>query len=182
MDVKLGAGKATGMFFHAPANTPLPTSLEGILSEPWVSGGDVKQDGIILGTNRSTQPLKNWANKAVRVIMTDHTETVQSPLMDTTEESLTVVVGEENVNVTEATTQHGRMVDANLSPDDLPAPRAFIWLMKDGDDLMALGTTRGQVSALENVSFVPNDGITWTPTITCLEPIHLIMDDGQKTT
>lgn len=182
MDVKLGAGKATGMFFHAPANTPLPTSLTAALATPWVSGGDVTVDGITLGTNRSTSPLKNWANKVKRVIMTDHTETVQSPLMDTTDDSLKVVVGEENVTITEATTQHGRMVDANLSPDDLPAPRAFIWLMKDGDDLMALGTTCGQVSALENVSFVPGAGITWTPTITCIEPLHMIMDDGQTTT
>ena len=146
MDVKLGLGLATGMFFHAPAGTALPTY--------------------------PAEALK-------RVILTDHSETIQAPIMDTTEESLKTVVGAENVTTTAAASGHGKLVKVNLSDGDLPEPEAFLWLMKDGDAMIAIGCERGQVTATENVSFAPGGAINWTPTITGLDDgFQLIMDEG----
>ena len=166
MDVKLGTGLATGMFFHAPAGTALPTYPAEELGAAWKEVGDVSDAGITLATNKSTTVLKNWANVVKRVILTDHNETIQAPVMDTTEESLKTVVGEKNVTTTAAATGHGKLVKVNLSDGDLPEPEAFLWLMKDGDDLIAIGCTNGQVTAVDNVSFAPNSAINWTPTIT----------------
>lgn len=159
-DVKLGTGKATGMFYHAPAGTALPTSLSTTLASTWKHVGDVSDAGITLGLNKSVTNLKNWANKIKRSILTDHSETIQAPIMDTTKESLKTVVGEKNV------TEANGVVKVNLSDGDLPAPEAFLFLMKDGDDLMAIGCSYGQITAVENVAFTPGDAIKWTPTIT----------------
>lgn len=53
--------------------------------------------------------------------------------------------------------------------------------MKDGDAMIAIGCTKGQISAVENVTFAPNAGITWTPTITALEGgMKLILDEGPQ--
>jgi hypothetical protein len=41
--------------------------------------------------------------------------------------------------------------------------------MKDGDDLIGIGCSNGQVTAVDNVSFAPNNAINWIPTITALE-------------
>ena len=102
MDVKLGLGLATGMFFHAPAGTALPTYPAEALDSAWEEVGDVSDAGITLATNKSTTVLKNWANVVKRVILTDHSETIQAPIMDTTEESLKTVVGDDNVTTTAA--------------------------------------------------------------------------------
>ena len=181
-ETKLGIGLATGMFFHAPAGTALPDYPAAQLAEAWEEVGDITEDGIVLATDKNTENLKNWAKVIKRVIMTDHTETIQAPIMDTTEESLKVVVGEDNVQVTPANAQHGKIVKANLSDGNLPEPEAFLFLMKDGDDMIAIGAEKAQISGVDNVSFAPNSGITWGVTITAMEDgFQLIMDDGQKT-
>lgn len=171
MDVKLGLGRATGMFYHAPANTALPTSLSGTLDTAWVHVGDVTDAGITLALNKTSTNLRNWANVIKRVIVTEHSETVQSPIMDTTAESLKAVFGEDNVTVS------NDKVNVNLSSSSLPDAEAFLWIMKDGDDLLAIGCTNGQVTAVDNVSFAPNNAINWVPTITALDSgFKLIME------
>lgn len=168
MDVKLGLGLATGMFYHAPAGTALPTDPTAAVPNTWTHVGDVSDAGITLALNKSATNLKNWANKIKRVIMTDHSETIQSPIMDTVEEALKTVVGASNV-----TTASG-VITVNLSDGDLPEQEAFLWVMKDGDDMMMIGCSYGQVSAVDNVTFAPGAAINWTPTITAMG------DDGFK--
>lgn len=168
MDVKLGLGLATGMFYHAPAGTALPTDPTVAIPNTWTHVGDVSDAGITLALNKSATNLKNWANKIKRVIMTDHSETIQSPIMDTVEEALKTVVGASNV-----TTASG-VITVNLSDGDLPEQEAFLWVMKDGDDMMMIGCSYGQVSAVDNVTFAPGAAINWTPTITAMG------DDGFK--
>ena len=170
-DVKLGLGKATGMFYHAPAGTALPTTLSTALPSAWVDAGDVTDAGITLAMEKSVTNLRNWANQIKRSILTEHSETIQSPLMNTTEESLKVVVGEDNVTVA------NDVVTVNLSDGKLPPEEAFLWLMKDGDDLIGIGCSKGQVTAVDNVSFAPNNAINWIPTITALDAgFKLIME------
>ena len=162
-DVKLGLGRATGMFYHAPAGTALPTSLSEALPAAWEDAGNVTDAGITLALNKSVTNLRNWANVVRRVLLTEHSETIQSPLMDTTEDSLKVVVGEDNV------TTANNVITVNLSDGELPPPEAFLWIMKDGNDLIGIGCSNGQVTAVDNVSFAPNNAINWIPTITALE-------------
>ena len=179
MDVKLGLGLATGMFYHAPAGTALPTYPGETLGAAWVEVGNVSSDGITLATDKSTESLRNWANVIKRVIMTEHTETIKAPIMDTTEEALKTVVGAANVTTTAAAAGHGALVNVNLSAGDLPAEEAFLWIMKDGDAMICIGCEKGQVMAVENVSFAPGGAITWTPTVTALDDgFQMIIDEG----
>ncbi len=181
-DTKLGLGRATGMFYHAPAGTALPESPAATLDAAWTMVGDVTEDGITLSTDKTTENLRNWALVIKRVIMSEHTETIQSPLMDTTEEVLKTVLGEANVTVTPANSTHGKVVSANLSANALPPEEAFLWVMKDGDDIMAIGCSRGQIMSMEDVAFQPSAAINWTPTVTALgDGFKFLWDDGQTT-
>lgn len=174
MDVKLGTGLATGMFYHAPAGTALPTDPTDTLTSDWVHVGDVSDAGITLSIEKSTENLRNWANAVKRVILTEHSETIQAPIMDTTEESLKTVMGEDNVSNTNG------VITVNLSSGKLPDEEAFLWVMKDGDDMIMIGCTHGQVSAVESVTFAPGSAINWTPTITAMgeDGFQLIMKDA----
>ena len=175
MDVKLGTGLATGMFYHAPAGTALPTDPTDTLTSDWVHVGDVSDEGITLSIEKSTENLRNWANAVKRVILTEHSETIQAPIMDTTEEALKTVMGEDNVSNTDG------VITVNLSSGKLPDEEAFLWVMKDGDDMIMIGCTRGQVSAVESVTFAPGSAINWTPTITAMgeDGFKLIMKDAE---
>ena len=168
METKLGTGRAPGMFYHAAAGTALPTDPSASLAASWTEVGDVSDAGITLALNKTSTNLRNWANVIKRVIMTDHSETIQAPIMDTTDESLKTVVGTKNV------TKSNGVVTVSLSDSDLPAEEAFLFVMKDGDDLIMIGCSYGQVTAVENVAFQPGSAINWTPTITATG------DDGFK--
>ncbi len=248
-ETKLGIGLATGMFFHAPAGTALPTyptecvgdngdgtsedkftatagqgtftltesadeikslTINGTEQDPddysvsgttltwsgtaltagdkvvvvyyiskWRLVGDVTSDGITVATDKSVTNIRNWANVIKRTILTEHTETVQAPVMDTTEESLKTVLGEDNVTVTPASGGHGKTIAANLSASDLPEAEAYLFVMKDGDDTMAVGMSQGQVTALESITFAPAGTVNWTPTITAQDTgLVFISEEG----
>lgn len=177
-DVKLGLGLSTGMFYHAPAGTSLPSKPSATLDSKWVHIGDVSNEGITLAFDKSTTNLRNWANVVKRVIMTEHSETIQSPIMDTTEEVLKAVVGESNVSTS------GDVTTVNLSSGELPPEEAFLWIMKDGDDMIAIGCEYGQVSAVDNVTFAPESAINWTPTITAMgdDGFVLLLEEAEGAT
>lgn len=137
----------------------------------WRLVGDVTADGITVATDKSVENIRNWANVIKRTIMTEHTETVQAPVMDTTEETLKTVLGSDNITVTPAVGSHGKTIAANLSSGSLPDAEAFLFVMKDGDDTMAVGMSQGQVTALESITFAPGGTVNWVPTITA-------QDDG----
>lgn len=180
-DTNLGIGLATGMFYHAAAGTALPT-YPGATLTGWTEVGDVTQDGITLALDKTTEALKNWANVTKRVILTDHSETISAPIMDTTEEVFKTLVGTSNVTVTAASSSHGKLVSAKLSESELPPEEAFLFIMKDDDDMIAIGTSYGQITSIDNVTFAPNGAIVWTPTITALESgWTIIKDDGDTT-
>lgn len=180
--IMLGLGNATGMFYHAPAGTALPATATTTIPSTWTEVGNVTDAGITLATSKTTQNFKNWANQIKRVLVTDHSETIQSPLMDTSAEALKVVVGASNVTTTAAAAQHGAQISVNLSDGALPPEEAFLWVMKDGDAMIMIGCTKGQVTAVDNVNFAPGNVINWTPTITALDDgFVMLVDDGQTT-
>lgn len=248
-DVKLGIGLASGMFFHAPAGTTLPTyptdaigdngdgtttdkfdatsgqssftlsesantikamtvngaavssddySVSGttvsytgtsltagdkveivFFVSAWRRVGDVAKDGVTINMDKTVENIYTWANAIKRTIMSEHVETVQPPIIDTTEDTLKVVLGADNVTVTPASGSHGKLITCNLSADALPAEEAFLFVMKDGDDVMAIGIEAGQITAVDAITFAPENAITWNPTITVLNnSLRFISEEG----
>ena len=174
-DVKLGIGDVSGMFYHAPAGTALPTTADAALGAAWTEVGYVSQDGLSVSVNASTDSIKDWGNRTVRVIVTESEETAQSTVITTTEETLATVLGEDNVAAA------GGTITAALTLATLPPEEAFLWRMKDGDDMIIVGCTKGQVTALESLSFQPGSAVAWTPTITVLEgTLKLISTAGSS--
>lgn len=177
-DVNLGIGLATGMAFHAPVGTPLPTYPGEELNEAWKEIGAVSEDGISYGMNHSLTPLRNWAKQIERLMAADGDATVKAPFMDTSEETLKTLFGAENVIITDATSTHGKLISINIGPDTNPDAEAFLFLMKDGDDMIMIGTDRGHVTAVDDISFAPNNAIIWNATISS-KSWTIVKDNGQ---
>lgn len=179
-NVNLGIGLATGMAYHAPAGTALPTYPGEALAEAWVEIGSITEDGISYGMNHSFDPLRNWAKEIERLMAADGDATVKAPFMETTEETLKTLFGADNVNVTAATQTHGKLISVEIGPETMTDAEAFLFLMKDGDDMIMIGTTRGFITEVGDIDFKPSDAITWEATISSKSWV-VMKDNGQVT-
>lgn len=178
-NVNLGIGLATGMFYTAPAGTALPTDASASLSS-WTEVGAVTADGITWSTGKDSDPLRNWAKEVERLIASDEGGTVTAPLMYTTQKTLETIFGAGNVSVTAATSGHGNVISVTVEPGVSAAPAAFLFVMKDGDDVIMLGTSKGVVREVGDISFSPTSAIVWEATIEAAS-WTLMKDDGQVT-
>ncbi len=177
--VNLGAGAATGMFFHAPANTALPSYPTADLSgTDWEEVGYIAEDGITWHHGRSAEPLKDWSNSIRRQLQTDSTGTVAAPVISTTAEVLKTIFGEDNVDEAVANASHGALTSIEVKEGVMSGEEAFLFIMKDGDDTIMLGTTKGMITALDDVSFAPGSAITWNATVSA-DAWTFMKDDGQ---
>ena len=182
-DVNLGIGNysesgITGMFYHAPEGTALPTDLRSELAVAWKEVGAISEDGISFNPNWSFEKLKNWAKQIERTTPSDESPTVSAPIIETTEESFKTVFGADNVTATAATSTAGNTISVNVTEKLMPPAEAYLFLMKDDDDIIMVGTTKGFITELAEVAFQPDQPITWNVTITASEWTFL-KDDGQ---
>lgn len=177
-DVNMGIGNELGMAYHAPEGTALPAYPGEELAAAWEEIGAVSEDGISYGMNHSLEPLRNWAKQIERLMAADGDATVTAPFIDTTESTLKTLFGEDNITVTAATADHGKLISVDIGPDTQTGAEAFLFLMKDGDDMIMIGTTRGFVTEVADIDFAPNDAITWEATISS-KSWTVMKDNGQ---
>lgn len=178
--VNLGIGLATGMVYMAEAGTAAPTSPSASLSEAWKSIGAITADGITWSTGKDSDPLRNWAKEVERLVAGDEGGTVTAPLMYTDKATLEAIFGADNVNYSAATTTTGNIVSVTVEPGVSASPKAFLFLMKDGDDAMFLYTGKGIIRDVSDITFAPTDAITWETTIEAAS-WTFAKDDGQVT-
>ena len=176
-NVLIGAGLATGMFFTAPKGTALPTTPGTTPGATWKEVGAITADGISLKLP-SGDILKNWALVSERKINTEN-GVISAPIMYTTKDVFETLFGAGNVSVTPASSAHGNIASVTLSPDVAAEPAAYLFLMKDGDTLVSIGTTDGLITEIADVNFSPTEAATWNASIDASWTISV--DDGQTT-
>lgn len=177
-NVNLGIGLATGMVFMADAGTALPDSPLDTLAADWKSIGAITADGITWATGKDSEPLRNWAKETERLTASDEGGTVTAPLMYTNEDTLKAIFGADNVTVVAADSTHGNVVSVTVAPGVSASPKAFLFLMKDGDDTMLVGTSKGIIREVGDISFSPTEAIVWEATIEAAS-WTFTKDDGQ---
>ena len=178
-NVNLGIGNVTGMVYTAPAGTSLPTSAADSLTS-WTELGAVSSDGIVWAGFKDSEPLRNWARIVERLVSSDEGGTVKVPLIYTVKKVFEAIFGSSNVTYTAATSAHGNVTKVTVAPGVSASPAAWLFVMKDGDDMIFLGTENGIARDVDDVTFAPTEGITWNTTIEA-SSWTLLKDDGQLT-
>lgn len=163
--VNLGIGLATGMFYTADAGTALPTTPSAAITSGWSEVGAVTADGITWTTGKDSDPLRNWAKEVERLISSDEGGTVSAPLMYTDKKTLEAIFGANNVSYTAATGSAGNITSVTVEPGVSASPAAFLFVMKDGDDMLMLGTSNGIIREIDDITFSPTEAIIWNATI-----------------
>lgn len=178
VNLGIGMASATGMFFMATAGTALPTSPFDTLAVDWKKVGDITADGITWATGKDSEALRNWAKETVRLATSEEGGTVTAPIMDTTEDTLKAIFGAGNVTVTPADNTHGKLVSVTVEPGVSAPAAAFLFLMKDGEDGILVGTTNGMITEIGDITFAPTEAIVWEATIEAAS-WTITKDDGQ---
>lgn len=179
--VNLGIGFVTGMFYIAPAGTALPAypgDTTGLAS--WEEAGAINADGITWSSGKDSDPLRNWAKVIERLVASDEGGTVQAGLMYTVQKTLETIYGADNVTVVAADSNHGELISVTVAPGVSAPPMAFLFIMKDGDDMLMLGTSNGIVRDVDDVTFSPTEAINWNVTIEAASWTFM-KDDGEVT-
>ena len=173
----------TGAVATAAVGTTAPTSAGAQLSADWTASGFVDEGGVTLSQSRSTTDLKAWGGTTVRTLLDEFTGTIKYSEMETTYETMCRMVGPENVVKTDADTTHGLQMKVSLKAE-LPDPKAWCFSMKDGDRRLRIYIPNGQLTEVDDTTFVHNGAVKWGFTIKANDDgngntIIILTDDGQ---
>lgn len=176
---------ATGAIFSAPLGTTVPTNATATLDAAFVDSGYVSEDGLSFTPEISTTDINEWNGSLVRRIKETFNGTLSWAHLETNEQSLKNAFGEDAVTATAATQSHGNQLSVAIA-GDLPAAKAWVFKLKDGDNRMLIVVPNGQVTGVEEVSFTSSDAITWGVTLSAYpdsagNSIYIYTDDGHTT-
>ena len=176
---------ATGAIFSAPLGTTVPTSAIDTLDAAFKDSGYVSEDGLSFSPEISTSDVSEWNGSLVRRIKESFNGTLSWSHLETNEQSLKNTFGDAAVTVTAATQTHGKQIAVAIN-GDLPAAKAWVFKLKDGNNRMLIVVPNGQVTTIEDVDFTSSDAIMWGVQLSCYpdtngNSIYLYTDDGVTT-
>lgn len=84
---------ASGMVYHAPLATALPTDTTTALNVAFVHVGYISDDGVTGEPDESTADIRAWGGDLVRRIISEYGETYQFTMLETNANSIAAYFG-----------------------------------------------------------------------------------------
>lgn len=152
-EVFSGKPKVTGGVRIAALGVTMPTDARTAVDALFDSAGYIGEDGLVESGERSTDKVKAWGGDTVKVVQTDYSLTYQFTFIQKLNPMvLKAVHGEQNVEVTAATVTAGNLTATKLNSETLPH-LAWVFDMKDGDALVRVCVTDGQVTEVGETTY-----------------------------
>ena len=172
----------TGAVLCAPLGTTMPTSALATLTG-FTDAGYVSSDGLTLAPDYSPTNITEWGGSTVRTILESFTGEISWTFIQTGENELKLLFGEDYVTATAANNLHGAQLEVHLGAH-LPANQMFAFKMKDGENRILIVAPNAQIVPDGDMSFTNTDPVSWGCKITCQpdssgESIYIFTDDGQ---
>lgn len=144
--------------------------------------GYVSEDGLELSTDMSTADIREWGRNIVRKMLDSYDGTIGFSLIQSDEASWKQAIGDEFVEKTAATREHGEQLHIRMGAHMAPA-KSWGFAMKDGDARVIVIVPNGQVTTLDSITFSASEAIALPVTVSCYDDgsgdsIHIYMDDG----
>lgn len=148
------------------------------------NSGYVSEDGLELSTDLSVSDLKEWNKSTVRKVLDTFDGTITFSLIQQDYESWCQAVGSENVTKVAANAQHGEQLKVAMGAHMAPE-QTYAFMLKDGDAAGIIWVPRGQITAMDSITFSATDAIALPLTLSAYDDgtgnsIYLFIDDGQK--
>lgn len=160
-NVSLGKGKLGGYLLSAPAGTALPTDATSALDAAFVNLGYVSDDGITKSMETESDDIKDLNGDTVLSMITSRKETFNFNLMETKEESLKEIYGQDNVVVA----ADGSITVKSTSAE-LPHRVFVMEFVLSGGRAMRKVCPDAQITELGDENYSSGDAIKYEATIT----------------
>lgn len=157
----------TGGVLRAPLATALPTDASTALLADYVAQGYIGEDGVSMSTDRSVEKIRAWGGDSVRVVETEHDLSFSLTFLETNEQTLKAVFGDDNV------TGSAGNFNVAIQSGALPA-QVFVFDMIDGDKKVRIVVPNGQITEVGDTQFVHSDATGYEITI------EAFADDSDK--
>ena len=164
-NVASGKPLATGGILIAPLGTVMPIDLSTALNASFAKAGYIAEDGVTEAFERTTEKVKAWGGKTVKVMQSEHSLIFSFTFI----ESFNAVVlksiyGDENVTVTAATATTGAVYKVLVTDEDLPH-NAYVFEIKDGDARIRIAGADGLIMSVGEITYVDAELISYPVTV-----------------
>jgi hypothetical protein len=121
----------SGPILSAPVGSPIPTDINDPISPVCRSPGYVDEDGLTINVSKEFEDLPDWSGELVKRLKTTFGVEATFNCLELNSQSLSLLVGEENIEITPADDTHGTQAKIYVKNVELKR-KSFIFLIKDG--------------------------------------------------
>lgn len=183
----LEQSKTVGALMRGPKLSTVPADFDAALAAigGFASCGYLTDDGPTLSTELDVAELREHNGALVRKTVNTFDATLEATIMQADADGWKMAFGDDNVTVTPATTTHGEQLHIGLGAS-LAEEQTWALRIKDGDMRMIVLVPDGQCSSEIEINFSTEEPIALPVSISGLDegsrtPVHIYVDDGQKT-
>lgn len=183
-DVFVGAPdqKVTGAILTGPETDEIPDHIDDISFTGLDDSGYVGEDGVTITPTESTESIRDWSLKVIRKVLTEFDATIAWAHIALDEFSLANYMGDDNVDVSPATSSKGRQIRAAIAGEPRPV-KSWYFRIKDGDRRAVVFVPHGQVTERGEITLLASAAISLPVTLTTYpdadgKSIYIYLDDG----
>jgi len=177
-----GAVRCGTIVSTAPATFTAANTALNALS---IDSGYVSEDGLELSTDMSTTDINEWNRATVRKVLETFDGTLTWSMIQFDENSWKQVLGSDYVTKTAATSSAGEQLVIKMG-NHLGPVQSWGFALKDGDAKVIIFIPRGQITALDSITFNATEAVALPVTLSCYDDgtgnsIYIYVDDGKTT-
>ena len=172
-----------GAALFGPLTATLPTAAEMDVTEGYTGIGYLVEDGFTVALGQTTTAIREHNLGNVRVISNGDEKSITIVAMQTNADNLKIMVGDDHVTETAATSTHGKIVKADFGNWVGKEGRLQIRL-KDGDAYGVWCIPVAQLAEVAEVEVNASGVMGWSMKFIAMDnpdgpDIFFISDDGQ---
>ena len=172
----------TGAILTGPETDVIPETIDDFVLTGLVDSGYVNEDGVTITPSETTETIRDWALNVIRRILTEFDGTLAWTHMEPSVAALKTYMGDDNVDVTAATAEHGTQVRAAIAGTVRPV-KAWYFKLKDGERRALVFVPHGQVTERGEIPLTASAAVTLPVTLSTYpdaagKSIYIYTDDG----
>jgi len=172
----------TGAILSGNIVTEIPETIDDLDFSGLTDSGYVNEDGVTITPEDSTESIKDWSGAEIRRILTEFTGTIAWTHLELSAGAARNYFGDDQVDVTPATEDHGTQMRASLGKNELPT-KAWYFKIKDGDRRIVVLVPRGQISSRGEIPLTATGAVTLPVELATYpdadgQNIYIFTDDG----
>lgn len=154
---------AGGMWWALVGDASAPTNATTPLDTKFKNGGYLSDDGVTNSVETDSSDINAFGGDRVLSVQTSRSESFSFGMIETTEDTLALVYGPDNVTVS----GEGDAKTITVKHNGKPFPEIVLVFefALTGDRVKRIVVPVGKMGELDDVEYTDEDAITYTPTI-----------------